>query len=103
MIIKYLKNIRVNKTANFSPRIRMFLSASFPELSEFPTSIDSYKKLHKYSIENNEHFWGTLAKSRLEWSKQFDKVCNNSKFSDLENFDMKWFINGKLNVSGTIH
>lgn len=77
-----------------------FLTAKFTELSEFPDHIKSYETLHEYSIKCNEEFWEKVAKSRLEWFKIFDKVKNDSKFSQLENFDIKWFINGKLNASG---
>lgn len=79
---------------------RLFLTANFPELTEFPSSINSYESLHKFSIENADLFWGTLARSRLEWSHPFSKVTSGS-FND-KDFNLKWFIDGKLNVSGTI-
>lgn len=80
-------------------QLRTFLTAKFPELSEFPRSIKSYEDLHRYSVENSDHFWETLAKHRLDWFKPFTKVNNGAKFSDLENFDLQWFLDGKLNVS----
>ena len=79
---------------------RYFLTAKFPELSLFPKTIQNYENLHKFSIENQAVFWGTLAKSRLEWYQEFKKVTEGT-FND-ENFNLKWFIDGKLNVSGKI-
>lgn len=80
-----------------------FLTSNFPELSKFPNEIDSYEKLYKFSLENNSQFWEVLAKTRLEWFNMFDQVNNNSKFSQLEDFKLKWFLNGKINVSGIIN
>lgn len=95
-----LKNLSTKLGSNLSSvQLRTFLTAKFPELSEFPKSIQSYQDLHKYSVENSDHFWSTLAKSRLEWIQPFDKVNNGAKFSDLNNYNSQWFINGKLNVS----
>jgi acetyl-CoA synthetase len=76
---------------------RSFLTANLPELSSFPKAINNYESLHKFSIENKDVFWGTLAKSRLEWYEDFKKVTEGN-FSD-ENFHLKWFLGGKLNVS----
>lgn len=80
-------------------QLRRFLTAKFPELNEFPNNIKNYEDLHKYSIENSDHFWTVLAKNRLEWFKPFTKVNNGATFSDLENYNLEWFLNGKLNVS----
>jgi hypothetical protein len=77
---------------------RKFLTASFDELNLLPKAIDSHEKLYKYSIDDSEQFWSCIAKNRLEWFKIFDKTTNGA-FGD-ENFSLKWFINGKLNVSG---
>lgn len=74
-----------------------FLTANFPELENFPDTINSYESLHKFSIENTDVFWGTLAKSRLDWFENFTQVTSGS-FNDVD-FHLKWFINGKLNVS----
>ena len=76
-----------------------FLTASFPELAQFNEfNIKSYEDLHKFSLENNELFWSTLAKSRLEWFQPFTEV-KSGNFGDPD-FRLKWFIGGKLNVSG---
>jgi acetyl-CoA synthetase len=80
---------------------RGFLTTSFDELNYLlPKSIDSYEKLYNYSVTENEQFWSCIAKNRLEWFKVFDKTTSG-KFGD-ENFHLKWFINGKLNVSGRV-
>lgn len=41
-------------------------------------------------------FWDQLAKERLEWIKPYDKVMD----VDMKSGDIKWFINGVLNVTG---
>ncbi|CAF0793271.1 unnamed protein product [Brachionus calyciflorus] len=95
-----LKNLSLKISPNLSlNQLRYFLTAKFPELKEFPKSIQSYQDLHKYSVDNSDHFWGTLAKNRLEWYEPFEKVNNNAKFSDLNKYNAQWFLNGKLNVS----
>lgn len=76
---------------------RSFLTASLPELSEFPKTINSHESLHKFSIENRELFWSTIAKRRINWFKEFTQVTSGS-FGD-EDFRLKWFADGKLNVS----
>ena len=78
---------------------KYFLTAPFPELKHFPDTIESYSSLHKFSIENKELFWSYLAKSRLEWFEEFTQVTEG-KFTD-EDFRLRWFLGGKLNVSGT--
>lgn len=58
-------------------------------------------ELYELSIDKSELFWGTLARKRLEWYQEFSEVCNSKSFN-CENFDLKWFTGGKLNVSGWI-
>ena len=96
MLVNKIKHL--NKSILSPVVVRTFLSTTFPELSEFPKSIDSYEKLHKFSIENTEKFWSVVARRRLDWIHDFDKVTSGS-FSD-NDFHLKWFLNGKLNVSG---
>ena len=57
-------------------------------------SIDDYKKIYKNSILNKENFWNEKAK-RIEWIQKWDKTYNY----DFTNGNIKWFENGKLNVS----
>ena len=76
-----------------------FDKALFPELNEFPSDIDSHEKLYEYSINNYEHFWSVCARKRIQWYQDFDQVTNLRNFNT-EDFNLKWFIGGKLNVSG---
>ncbi len=99
MLIKQanvLKRLLLNRIT--IEQYRTFLSAPLNELNEFPRTIDSYEKLYKFSLDQNEKFWSTIAKNRIEWFKLFDQTTSG-KFSD-ENFQLRWFLNGKLNVSG---
>jgi hypothetical protein len=79
--------------ANFS-----FDANLFPELSDFPSDIDSYEKLYDYSLNNYKHFWSVCARRRIQWFQDFNEVTNIRDFNAVD-FNLKWFIGGKLNVS----
>ena len=51
---------------------------------------------YQESLKAPEAFWDQLAKDRLEWIKPYDKVMD----VDMNSGDIKWFINGVLNVTG---
>jgi acetyl-CoA synthetase len=56
---------------------------------------DSYLSLYRESIEDPETFWSTQAEDFITWSRKWDKVQE----CDFNSASIKWFINGKLNVS----
>ena len=58
------------------------------------TSLESYHDQYKKSVENPEQFWDEQAKS-FEWIQPYSKVLQ----WDFEKPDVKWFIDGKLNIS----
>ncbi|KAI3384609.1 hypothetical protein SNEBB_000089 [Seison nebaliae] len=66
----------------------------FPEATNFD-NVENFESLHQFALDNPKEFWGSLAKSRLHFFKDFDEVMEGS----LKNGDLKWFLNGKLNVS----
>ena len=51
---------------------------------------------YRESLEHPDLFWGELARARLRWSKEFDRVQD----CDLTQGRLQWFIGGQLNVSG---
>ena len=57
-------------------------------------SLENYEKIYHDSVSNPDEFWGTIA-DRLKWYKKWDSVSN----VDYKKADIKWFLNGKLNVS----
>ena len=57
-------------------------------------SLEKYEKIYHDSVSNPDEFWGTIA-DRLEWYKKWDSVSD----VDYKKADIKWFLNGKLNVS----
>ena len=61
-----------------------------------PLSLWNYSALYPKSIECPDQFWGELAHKYLRWRNSFKQVmqCN------MEEGDIKWFLEGKLNVSG---
>jgi acetyl-CoA synthetase len=58
------------------------------------TSYDQYKEAYKRSVEQPEEFWSDVAEQFL-WRKKWDKVLE----WDFKKPDIKWFINGKLNIT----
>jgi acetyl-CoA synthetase len=57
---------------------------------------DDYQRLYKESIEDPEGFWGRMGQ-RVDWLKPYGRVKDVS--FDLEDFRIKWFHDGQLNVS----
>ena len=57
-------------------------------------SLEEYEKIYHNSMSNPDEFWGTIA-DRLKWYKKWDSVSD----VDYKKADIKWFLNGKLNVS----
>ncbi len=58
-------------------------------------SLKQYKELYKKSIKNPDAFWAKMAKEFLHWDKKWTKVSE----WDFTKPSVKWFLNGKLNVS----
>ncbi len=52
--------------------------------------------LYEESLSNRDQFWNDLAKRRIRWMKDFDKV----REVDMNTGSIKWFLGGQLNVSG---
>src|SRR5690606_6331316 len=46
------------------------------------------------SVRNPEEFWGTIADENFTWYQKWEKVLEY----DMIHADIKWFINGKLNI-----
>lgn len=58
------------------------------------TSLEEYHKAHKFSVEEPEKFWASVA-DNFHWKKKWAKVLEWN-FREPE---VKWFINGKLNIT----
>ncbi len=61
------------------------------------TDIDNatYQEMYKKSIDSPDEFWAEQAEKFVTWSKKWDKVSEY----DFNKAEVKWFLNGKLNVS----
>jgi acetyl-CoA synthetase len=57
-------------------------------------SYEEYKNAYRKSVADPEQFWSDVAEHFL-WKKKWDKVLE----WDFEKPDVKWFINGKLNIT----
>lgn len=79
----------------YSSKRSAIFSTSIPEF-ENRSDIKSYEDLYKFSLAEPDQFWGTLARSRLRWFKDFSIVQQ----CDLVKGNIAWFQGGKLNISG---
>ncbi len=57
-------------------------------------SFEEYKSAYAKSVENPDAFWDEIAKTFV-WKKPYSKVCE----WDFTKPDVKWFLNGKLNIT----
>ncbi|MDR2147387.1 MAG: acetate--CoA ligase [Tannerella sp.] len=58
------------------------------------SSIEQYRDAYRKSMENPEEFWDEVAQ-HFVWRKKWDKVLD----WNFKEPDVKWFINGKLNIT----
>lgn len=58
------------------------------------SSVEEYNSEYKKSIEQPENFWAGIAEN-FTWKKKWDSVLK----WDFKNYDAKWFINAKLNIT----
>ncbi|XP_078593805.1 acetyl-coenzyme A synthetase 2-like, mitochondrial isoform X2 [Branchiostoma floridae x Branchiostoma japonicum] len=65
-----------------------------PEADGFP-GVHTHQDLYDFSLREPDTFWGTLAKSRIQWIKSFDRVSD----CDMSAGKIEWFLGGQLNVS----
>ena len=57
-------------------------------------SLEQYHQQYQESVENPEKFWARIATHFL-WHKQPKNILE----WDFENFDVKWFKDGELNIT----
>ncbi|HON77357.1 MAG TPA: acetate--CoA ligase [Spirochaetota bacterium] len=65
----------------------------------FVNSKDQYEKMWKESVSDTEGFWGKIAEEYVTWFKKWDKVYDCNYGNTVKDLQVKWFTNGKLNVS----
>lgn len=58
------------------------------------SSFEEYKEQYQKSVEDPESFWAGIA-DHYQWKKKWDKVLD----WDFEKPDVKWFVNGQLNIT----
>jgi acetyl-CoA synthetase len=73
---------------------------TFPPSREFSskayfTNIDDYNRVYREAKEDPEAYWAKMAEENLSWFKKWDKTLEY----DFDKPSVKWFLNGKLNVS----
>lgn len=57
-------------------------------------SFEEYKQKYQQSVDDPEGFWNEIAQT-FQWRKPYDKVLE----WDFTKPDVKWFLNGKLNIT----
>ncbi|TFH38975.1 MAG: acetate--CoA ligase, partial [Chrysiogenales bacterium] len=62
-------------------------------------SRDEYEKMWKESIADPDAFWAKIAEEYVTWFKKWDKVQDWKYADNLNDFQLKWFTGGKVNVS----
>lgn len=70
----------------------------FPPASEFSQkavikSLEDYQSIYDRAKADPQQFWAELAESELHWFAKWDKVL------DWQPPFVKWFVNGKINIS----
>ena len=63
------------------------------------SGMDAYKKLWERSIKESEKFWSEVASEYVTWFKKWDKVEDYNFDFRKGDIYVKYFVNGKLNVS----
>ena len=57
-------------------------------------TLQEYKEAYEHSVKDPEGFWAKEAET-FQWEKKYDKVLD----WNFEEPDVKWFLNGKLNIT----
>ncbi len=73
------------------------LTYDIPAAVQGQTAIDpeTYQQMYAHSVRDPEGFWAEQAEKQVDWFQKWDSVLE----WDFHQADIKWFINGKLNVS----
>ncbi|HRH57386.1 MAG TPA: acetate--CoA ligase [Chitinophagales bacterium] len=58
------------------------------------TSFEKYIEIYKKSVENPEQFWDEIAET-FQWKQKWNKTLE----WNFKEPDVKWFLNGKLNIT----
>jgi len=70
-------------------------TTEMPEILTMCPQVRNHEELHRFSIEQPDTFWSTLARSRLTWDEDFHTGMD----CDFSLGKFNWFVGGKLNVS----
>ena len=62
-------------------------------------SREEYEKMWKESLSDPEGFWAKIAEEYVTWFKKWDKVMDFNYGDSPDKLWVKWFVNGKVNVS----
>ncbi|KAL3874415.1 hypothetical protein ACJMK2_037432 [Sinanodonta woodiana] len=85
---------KLRLTTCFSTSSQNVSTTPMAEFENEP-NIHTHADLYQFSLQNPDRFWGTLARSRLNWFKDFSKVSD----CDMKKGRFRWFLDGKLNVA----
>jgi acetyl-CoA synthetase len=74
---------------------RLFLPPVSGKGTAWVKSMEEYEELYRRAAEDPENFWAERSSELIAWDRQWDKVLE----ADLNQPEINWFVNGKLNVS----
>ncbi len=74
------------------------VAEQLPEVVHLHPNLHSHHEMYEFSIHKPNEFWAPIAKSRILWHKMFKHVSK----CDMEEAKFRWFIGGKLNVTGNL-
>ena len=68
MFVNFLRKLPASKGVR---TIGSISTTEMPEIQLMCPEVASHEELHKFSIEQPDKFWSTLARSRLTWEEDF--------------------------------
>ncbi|HSH13906.1 MAG TPA: acetate--CoA ligase, partial [Desulfurivibrionaceae bacterium] len=83
------------KITSLSKEERLFEPPQIGRDQACVKSMAEYEAHYKRSMDDPEGYWGDRASELITWDKKWDKVLD----ADLHKPEIKWFVNGKLNIS----
>ena len=93
-LLQCIKQIRHPSSSLSTTANRQVSTTPVPEFEN--ESLETHQDLYELSLSKPDKFWGTLARSRLDWFSDFGMVRD----CDLGKGHIRWFLDGKINVSG---
>jgi acetyl-CoA synthetase len=83
------------KIVRLSKEGRVFNPPNEGRDQAYVKSMEEYEAHYQRSMDDPEGYWADRASELISWDKKWDKVLD----ADMHKPEIKWFVNGKLNIS----